>query len=47
MVDDDTLRALEHEMGVLSRRIRRVIAERARMLHEAAAEAPPAPDHDR
>ena len=30
---DETLRALEHEMGVLVRRIRRVIAERARMLH--------------
>ena len=27
------MRALEHEMGVLVRRIRRVIAERARMLH--------------
>ena len=33
MADDETLRALEHEMGVLVRRIRRVIAERARMLH--------------
>ena len=33
MADDETLRALEHEMGVLARRIRRVIAERARMLH--------------
>jgi DNA-binding MarR family transcriptional regulator len=31
--DDETLRALEHEMSVLVRRIRRVIAERARMLH--------------
>jgi DNA-binding MarR family transcriptional regulator len=30
---DDTLRDLEHEMGVLIRRIRRVIAERARMIH--------------
>lgn len=27
------LRALEHEMGVLVRRIRRVIAERAKMVH--------------
>ncbi len=27
------MRMLEHEMGVLVRRIRRVIAERARMLH--------------
>ena len=33
MVDDETLRALEHEVSVLVRRIRRVIAERARMLH--------------
>ena len=33
MAEDETLRALEHEMGVLVRRIRRVIAERARMLH--------------
>lgn len=33
MADDENLRALEHEMGVLVRRIRRVIAERARMLH--------------
>jgi DNA-binding MarR family transcriptional regulator len=33
MADDETLRALEHEMAVLVRRIRRVIAERARMLH--------------
>ena len=30
---DELMRALEHEMGVLARRIRRVIAERARMLH--------------
>lgn len=35
MADDQTLRALEHEMSVLVRRIRRVIAERARMLHPA------------
>ncbi len=27
------MRALEHEMGVLVRRIRRLIAERARMVH--------------
>jgi len=33
VAEDETLRALEHEMGVLVRRIRRVIAERARMLH--------------
>ena len=33
MADDETMRALEHEMGVLVRRIRRLIAERARMVH--------------
>lgn len=33
MVDDETLRSLEHEMGVLVRRLRRVIAERAKMVH--------------
>jgi DNA-binding MarR family transcriptional regulator len=33
VVDDETLRALEHEMGVLVRRLRRVIAERAKMVH--------------
>lgn len=33
MADDETLRALEHELSVLVRRIRRVIALRARMLH--------------
>lgn len=33
MADDETLRSLEHEMSVLVRRIRRIIAERARMLH--------------
>ncbi len=33
MVDDETLSALEHEMGVLVRRLRRVIAERAKMVH--------------
>jgi DNA-binding MarR family transcriptional regulator len=31
--DDEMLRALEHEMGVLVRRLRRVISVRARMLH--------------
>jgi DNA-binding MarR family transcriptional regulator len=33
VADDQTLQQLEHEMTVLVRRIRRVIAERARMLH--------------
>jgi DNA-binding MarR family transcriptional regulator len=33
VADDETLRALEHEMSILVRRIRRVIADRARMLH--------------
>ncbi len=33
MANDQIMRILEHEMGVLVRRIRRVIAERARMLH--------------
>jgi DNA-binding MarR family transcriptional regulator len=33
VADDETLRSLEHEMSILVRRIRRVIAERARMLH--------------
>jgi DNA-binding MarR family transcriptional regulator len=33
VTDDETLRALEHEMGVLVRRIRRLIAERARLVH--------------
>jgi DNA-binding MarR family transcriptional regulator len=33
VADDETMRALEHEMGVLVRRIRRQIAERARMVH--------------
>ncbi len=33
MADDETMRALEHEMGVLVRRIRRLIAERARLVH--------------
>jgi DNA-binding MarR family transcriptional regulator len=33
VVDDETVRALEHEMGVLVRRIRRLIAVRARMVH--------------
>lgn len=33
MADDETLRALEREVSVLVRRIRRVAAERALMLH--------------
>lgn len=33
MVDEQALHALEHEMSVLVRRLRRVIAERARMVH--------------
>ena len=33
MVDDATMQGLEHELGVLIRRIRRLIAERARMVH--------------
>ena len=33
VAEDETMRALEHEMGVLVRRIRRMIAERARMVH--------------
>ncbi len=33
MADDETMQALEHEMGVLVRRIRRMIALRARMIH--------------
>jgi DNA-binding MarR family transcriptional regulator len=33
VADDETMHALEHEMGVLVRRIRRMIAERARMVH--------------
>jgi len=33
VADEETMRALEHEMGVLVRRIRRLIAERARMVH--------------
>ena len=33
MVDEQALYALEHEMSVLVRRLRRVIAERARMVH--------------
>jgi DNA-binding MarR family transcriptional regulator len=32
VVEEESLRSLEHEMGVLVRRIRRVIAERARSL---------------
>jgi len=33
MVDTATILALEHEMGVLIRRLRRRIAERARLIH--------------
>jgi DNA-binding MarR family transcriptional regulator len=33
MATEETMRALEHEVGVLVRRVRRVIAERARMVH--------------
>jgi DNA-binding MarR family transcriptional regulator len=33
MVDTATVLALEHEMGVLIRRVRRRIAERARLVH--------------
>ena len=33
MADEDTMRALEHEMGVLVRRLRRLIADRARLVH--------------
>ena len=33
MASEETMRALEHEVGVLVRRVRRVIAERARMVH--------------
>ena len=33
MADEEIMRELEHEMGVLVRRIRRLIAERARMVH--------------
>ena len=33
MADDETVRSLEHEMGVLVRRLRRLIAERARLVH--------------
>jgi DNA-binding MarR family transcriptional regulator len=33
VADDETVRALEQEMGVLVRRIRRLIAVRARMVH--------------
>lgn len=33
MVDEQALRALEHEMTMLVRRLRRVIAERARLVH--------------
>jgi DNA-binding MarR family transcriptional regulator len=33
VADEEMMRELEHEMGVLVRRIRRLIAERARMVH--------------
>jgi DNA-binding MarR family transcriptional regulator len=33
VADDETVRSLEHEMGVLVRRLRRLIAERARLVH--------------
>jgi DNA-binding MarR family transcriptional regulator len=33
VADDEAVRALEHEMGVLVRRLRRLIAERARLVH--------------
>lgn len=39
MSRDDTLRLLEKELGVLSRRVRRVIAERARAVHPELASA--------
>lgn len=37
MVDDGTILGLEHEMGVLVRRLRRRIAERARLVHPELA----------
>jgi DNA-binding MarR family transcriptional regulator len=37
MVDDRTILGLEHEMGVLVRRLRRRIAERARLVHPELA----------
>jgi DNA-binding MarR family transcriptional regulator len=33
VADDETVRSLEQEMGVLVRRLRRLIAERARLVH--------------
>ena len=33
MSSEETLRALEHEVGVLVRRVRRSLADRARMIH--------------
>jgi DNA-binding MarR family transcriptional regulator len=33
VADEDTVRALEHEMGVLVRRLRRLIADRAHLVH--------------
>ncbi|KQT94018.1 hypothetical protein ASG49_03560 [Marmoricola sp. Leaf446] len=37
MADDETILALEHEMSVLIRRLRRRIAERARLVHPELA----------
>ena len=34
MADDETILALEHEMSVLIRRLRRRIAERARLAYK-------------
>lgn len=36
---EETMRALEHEIGVISRRIRRTIDERSRMIHPDLAAA--------
>jgi DNA-binding MarR family transcriptional regulator len=36
---EETMRALEHEIGVIARRLRRVTAERARMIHPDLAAA--------
>src|SRR5690349_19887362 len=33
MSSEETLQALEHEVGVLVRRVRRALADRARMIH--------------
>jgi DNA-binding MarR family transcriptional regulator len=37
VADEETVRALEREMGVLVRRLRRLIAERARLVHPELA----------